>query len=927
MSVRVPLGPMDSEGVRFDRPPSQVRWTEITNFLIHEGRLVSRPGFEVDNRGGSLNLPAGLVPSPILAFSEISNPGNTATGRESYTPGVDNLVPNSDADLVAGWSGTFADIDEGAPDAVARMSTSTVGASINIGFTNPSVTYDVIQGVVFHVRARVDQAGNWAKLQFSQRISSANNLIHEQVVTMKDDEEDDAWEDFYFTVSRDLQGNIPLAQSDLTGLQLVMTLDSAEAFQWENRIATGNGAHQEWEDAQDAGVADFADCTGVLSYIVFDDSNLPTNRVIRTGTVNDRQSFTFPVNRTYASITALDVSAFCRKPNGKGASATIQLVYYNSGGTEFNVGTEQTIEPGEAANPIGVTTTVNPDTGVAWTTANITGGEFGIKFIRGDEVACQTFSITIYGTIAGGTTVQIDVINAQILGETSSNPGNDLVDQTRIFSSNRWHNRYDEDTGIPTITDITNSVPLSGTGPGWPVHQTVLYGQTFLVNGVSNTVFYPDGSTLVSALTANNSDGATALTGRTVASFGNRLFYGWVKDNTTVTPERISFSRWQDASTHNHRSAGDFDLLDTPGGVVALVPLDEQNMAALKETGCYVIRRTGNDIFPFIRDVIDFQVGIIGSLTAKRVQFAEGTAVLFLGQSPTYGVNVFMFDGTTVQPIGQQIARALRDDLNFGAALITAHAQVDPLTNTYWLFIPEKLGSFCEQAWVMNLTTKQWTRAEFPWTVFSSGIWHMPNQDLLGTGGGGGKVIGGQPKLMLGTSAQYLPVAANSNIGYDETAHTDSDVGTGSEDTADASAGGLRFNAFTATLTTGDLVKPGDVEAVSYRFGVLFKARDPVNRVLIDVSEDGGQNFSTSQENFFGPDDLNNVRAPTGGTYFVEWDMEPTHAAQVRYRFRFQFEDRTFDGTNNITIDSPKQPQRIQIDDMWVTIESGADSE
>jgi hypothetical protein len=636
--------------------------------------------------------------------------------------------------------------------------------------------------------------------------------------------------------------------------------------------------------------------------IPFDNSNLPTQQWIRSNGDGTRQSFTFLPALTYATITNVEASSYVRKPGGRQADSETQLTFWDDEGDEHVIASIEN-SAGRPGRIMRAGLQTNPDTGLAWVAADITGGQFGLKQISGAQAATGSFVLHIAGTASGGTTLMVDTINAQVVGVTSTNPGSGLIDKTRLFSSNLWHNRYDEDRQTPVITDVTNSVPLNSSGPGWPVDHTVLYGQAFLTNGVDPTVYYPDGSNTFSELATNNADGATPLTGRSVAAFGDRLFYGWVKDNATVTPERISYSQWKNGSTHNHRSAGDFDLLDTPGGVVSMVPLDEQLMAVLKEVGAYVIRRTGNDIFPFIRDVIHFGVGVIGPRTAVPVRFQDKAAVMFL-------------------------ARELKENMNHGTALLTAHAQVDPTTNTYWLFIPEGTSTYCEQAWVMNLTTKQWTRAEFPWPVFASGTWHFPDRTYMNNEAGV-EFIGGQPRMVLGTGGGYLPLAARNDIGYDEMSHASEDLAVTDEEFWDPFAQGRRFTAFTAKMTTGDLIKPGDMEAVSYRVGVIYKALEPINRVLIDVSEDGGLNYKTEQEVWFGPqdDDNTDVRAPVGGIYYTEWDLTPSHAAQVRYRFRFAPEEVSYDGTNNFSVGAPQIPQRVEIHDMWLTFESGADSE
>ncbi len=40
----VPLHPLDDQGMRSDRPATEVKWTKLENMIIRDGRLVQRPG-------------------------------------------------------------------------------------------------------------------------------------------------------------------------------------------------------------------------------------------------------------------------------------------------------------------------------------------------------------------------------------------------------------------------------------------------------------------------------------------------------------------------------------------------------------------------------------------------------------------------------------------------------------------------------------------------------------------------------------------------------------------------------------------------------------------------------------------------------------------------------------------------------------------
>jgi hypothetical protein len=581
---------------------------------------------------------------------------------------------------------------------------------------------------VYHVRARTTQATGtfaWGKLNFYARWSTTNYLLGSAIISTNTVAESDDWQDvFIYLENNASDGNRMLSNADLDNLDLVIEFDSGGTQVSEMLAPDGDGTHTEWADAVDGDVAAFSDCSS-NPFLVGGHELEDVKNFIKSSTSGERQSFTFTPTNTYTSI--VDVSLFAHWASDKESVPLIGYRYWDSGATEYSLeerGGDTNHTTGGVSIPLGQFTKsdyrnnqgLNPADSLAWANADITGGEFGFEMENSVKAVLQGVSLQITGEVSGGTDIEIDTVSAQVMGVTTSNPGSGLIDWTRLWSTNQGHYRLDHDVIDPTVTDVTNSVPLNSTGIGWPVNSAVLYGQVYLVNGVDPTVYYPNGSNVFAELATNDGGSANPLTGRCVAAFGSRIHYGWTKDNATITPERLTYSQWQNGQVHNHASAGDIDIIDTPGGITALVPLDEDRMALLKEVGVYTIRATGKSAFPFLRDLIDGATGCTAPKTALRTNLPDGQSqVFFLGENETWGWNVYAFNGAAVVPIGNAIARELRETMKKRAVNITAHAAIDPQTNSYWLFVPENDDTWPRRAWVMDLTTGitgYWWRAQ-----------------------------------------------------------------------------------------------------------------------------------------------------------------------------------------------------------------------
>lgn len=449
-----------------------------------------------------------------------------------------------------------------------------------------------------------------------------------------------------------------------------------------------------------------------------------------------------------------------------------------------------------------------------------------------------------------------------------------------------------------SIDDVTNSVPSQSVPSIAPFDWAILYGQVYVVNGVDPTKRYPTAGSVFESLTANNADDATPITGRTVCAFADRILYGWVRDNTTYTPERVAYSQEFAGGTHSDPSAGDFDIIDSMGGIVALRPLNESLCFCGKERGIYALRRTGNSAYPIIVDPIDYETGCLSMYSALRVLLKGQPSILFFGQNPTSGLNVFSFDGTSVRPVGDAINPMLEELANPWTNTV-AVAAIDPRTNSYVLYISPGRGIDRSVAFAMNLNSLAWTRWDLPYAIYSSAQWSMPSETALtyviGSTTLGGAAFSGLPTMVLG-GRNNLPLRAH-DLPYDTlTVHQNAGQLPADDlpgHTFDTEPRPAQKSMFTSTIETGDLQlldkTAGELQMVSYRLHLDYVNYGPV-RLGVSASTDGGLSFTDETIHYMGTMDKD------GATYHMFLDMEtPVNDRRIRFRIRVLPESATWD--------------------------------
>ena len=841
----VDFSPLDSEGLMSHMPSYRRKWSTLTNVVFKDGKLRPRPGFRElwDWRDFDLPDVARGVP---LAIMEITNPGDSNENRQGVDFAAETITPNASSVVVAGWTGDHADIDDATPDAGAtKMVTSTTGAQRQIEFTALSNTPEIIPGVVVLVAARAGSAGQRAILTFYWRIGGVNYQVHQQEVSARESNEQEDWDVFAFEITALPSTGDPLTKTNVNAMNIVIEYTGGTSLVYELVQPAGNGAHTAWDDASDGTTGVFSDYDGEFPW----DGDEPANNGIKPPDVSTthKHSWTFDdISATFSSVSSIEFTAWFEGVYGTGT----YRIFYRTGGVDYTVGDLEVVgSPARNYSIAQLTSTTNPNTLAAWTSAQLNGGEFGIQYLTGPPMTLRTIFAMISG-LNTAASVEVDWMQAHVMEASSDLAEGGVLGKTRLWSTTRAHLRGN-DFFTPDLDDVTNSVAL--TLPAFvPVDYAQLYGQVYLVNGEDATRRYPNSSDVYESLTTNNAGGATAITGRTVASFADRIIYGWVKDDTAFIPERIAYSKRYDGGTHDHASSGDFDLLTGSGGILKLKPLSDDILVAYKEQGIYNIRQTGLDIPPLVPDLVDGFTGLLAPRSVVTTLTPAGTPIqIFLGTNPTHGLNVYAYDGSRVTAIGEGIQKFLQEDMN-SIAYKSAFAEADPESGLYYLFIPEGDNLFAEAGYVYHMESGAWTRFELPFKAVCAGIWSVPPTRPDATSGiwittPYEPALDAPRKVIVGQLGGRL-VAIDHSIAYDAQWPASWNYPTPGDFSADADGRqGENRNQFVCTVETGDprpAEHPGQ-HVSQYQVHMMMNTHAPIS-ITSQASEDGGKNYSTA---------------------------------------------------------------------------------
>ena len=428
-----------------------------------------------------------------------------------------------------------------------------------------------------------------------------------------------------------------------------------------------------------------------------------------------------------------------------------------------------------------------------------------------------------------------------------------IVDRARLMVSTKNFIRLDNESDASGYTDVRGSV-VNPTllDMDWGV----LYGQAYFSNGCDDVYVYPNSSNNFFQL-------AGKPKGRTVAGFADRILLGWTSDAGEETPERIIYSNQFDGQNFDGPSAGDFDVLSTPSGVVKLLPLAEDTCACYKQIGVYILRRTGDATFPLVPDLIDPETGCLAQRSVQASLDPAGNGVhYFLGRNSLVGINVFRFDGSQVAAVGDGISALLRDRVNLKTVSLSFGA-IDPEGNNYWLFVPLDNDILPKSAFILNLRNGQWTGPHsFTPTYTAAGRWSLTTEEAS---------LNGTDTLILGRTDGF-----SYKADYDQ-----------ATDTLQRSffAGDETHDEYAIVVETGDLryAAPQD-QAMLYRAYFHYVDNGEFS-VVADVSTDGGITFNTALTTPLG------TSGGAGEYKREEIDVTVANAPRSRLRFTFTAKD------------------------------------
>ena len=520
-------------------------------------------------------------------------------------------------------------------------------------------------------------------------------------------------------------------------------------------------------------------------------------------------------------------------------------LFYRVGAVDYTLTTSAINIPVEAGAPqkgitVEVTSTICPATSAAWTNNDIDTGEFGIErvAVASNRPVLMGTDLVVVGNRNATPTLQVDTLAVDVYAVDDPLPD-------RLFNTTK--NFLKLDNNELGFTDVQGSATVTAL-PGIPHDSTILYGQCYMVDGTT-TRRYPNASDEWEDLTDNDGAGTGQISGRTVAAFADRILYGWVNDGGETTPERVAYSKELNGGTHNDTSAGDFDLLLSPGGVVFLEALNDDICAAYKQTGVYMLRRTGFSNAPIVPEPVDMSTGLIALGTCKTLVDRTGQTVqLFLGKNPKDGFNIFRFDGNSVQPIGDPIRAYLRDDSN-KSTLENSFAELDPEGGFYWLFIPEDTDMAPKDAYVYDITGDTWKKATFTEPVWVAGRW-----TLVESATSTYNLPGGTQKLVIGRG-DNIPYKADYSKGHDAAfpAAGGSSLDYLTKDESEDGIVGTPRDMIEAIIESGDTQHPQGIQEDWYPQSLHLNYYDKGPfYVQISVSQDGGKNYETANTYWLG---------------------------------------------------------------------------
>jgi hypothetical protein len=253
-------------------------------------------------------------------------------------------------------------------------------------------------------------------------------------------------------------------------------------------------------------------------------------------------------------------------------------------------------------------------------------------------------------------------------------------------------------------TDVTTGTPWTGTDND-PWSFTTYDDDVYMSNGVDKIYTWNDPSGPDVAVVAASEPARYLIT------YAGRILAAHTTESSVVHADRLRWSAHLDPTVWDsvaNPSAGFTETFDWPGPITGLSALAPHAFIHKRDA---IIRVTETGL---LTPAFAFQkVSEIGAAEGRTIAQIRGHA-FFMGTD-----DVYIFNGSDVEPIGEPIRKELYAVLN-REHIRKAFAFLIPEVNEYWLCVPTGGNTWPNTVYRYNWAEKTWARDSFEATAHTS---------------------------------------------------------------------------------------------------------------------------------------------------------------------------------------------------------------